>query len=49
MVAFRNVVDGTPFHNFKSHGGNQISFSRGDKGIHPAYLCILSFISVKSV
>jgi alpha-amylase len=32
MVAFRNVVAGTPLNNFHSYGNQAISFSRGDKG-----------------
>ena len=32
MVAFRNVVAGTPLRNFNSYGNQAISFSRGDKG-----------------
>jgi hypothetical protein len=32
MVAFRNVVAGSPLTNFRSYGDQQISFSRGGKG-----------------
>ncbi|KAH3712444.1 alpha-amylase-like [Dreissena polymorpha] len=32
MVAFRNVVAGTPLQNWQALGDNQIAFSRGTKG-----------------
>ncbi|XP_043271107.1 alpha-amylase A-like [Venturia canescens] len=32
MVAFRNIVEGTPLTDWWDNGNNQIAFSRGDRG-----------------